>query len=1839
MNNGLKNYTKQIRLTVGNAAETSININKEDANLHISLPLITTIGLNPIETILTFNLQDKDEIDLFGKGFKLNFFNKVTSSGTTIKVKNSDGTIDEYKSEDNYKNKETGLEVKKIDDDNYGAYHYEMKDKYGNITEFKTTQNYPKTISYKNGDKLTTDFVALTKYINNGKGDEIRFTKNGSDYITKVEYYHNNSLINGVDIAYDSNKFISKISYRNGNTIVGTSTFTFLDSEITIIDDLSGYRMKYDLSNNRVVSFIEGYDVKFTNGHKTTIEYNDRFTTLINYKGKKTYSFFDSDNLPTFEMNEENEIVETEFDKETKALKSNSGSISFNTLENLLDSTDISSFDNSGLTVTKVSQTDAKFKNIIGDSVYRLSGTGTLTKTISINGLASDNTLAVLFGKQLTPSTDKSYVEVSLSAGSTDTDKFDEIKVDNLFELMTLGTSATKSFDKVTLTIKLVGNAVIEIGGVKIAKKEFASFYNYDESGNTTQLSGGSKTTNMTYGSNNLPSSSIGIDSTMFNYEYDDYGNLIKAQTAYGSKIENKYDSTYKSNLISNKVTNKDGTKILETTREYMSDGRFVASSTDELGNKTTYDEYDAFGKIKKVTNALGAVSKFSYNSDDTLNKILLEKGTDSVSVSYSYDSKKRLSKVTLENGSIYDFVYDSLSNIKEIKLNGTLIFAYEYELSTGNLIKQTYGKNSDAYIFEYDDNNLISKIYYQPVNGSKLLKVKYSYDEKKRITKVENGNSYLLNSYEYDQEDRVKTVKTSNSEINNSYDNLGNINAKAFKVNEQKYYSSYDTVSRSKGSHPESIYAAFAKLNGYIGMFETDGNLVCSLYKESLLPIINHKDINANLVTKMDGVIPYISVNYANRLSYKLTNKDYSDPCGHISFWFKSNTTVSSTSKKYLFSVHTSFVGNHASLGQNVLFPGFIGVYLLGKRIYLEVIDDNNVHYDLIKSDYDVDLSKWNFVSLNFMNRYDGIGYPDLCEYALVVNAHRQTYKKQDPRLYVDINPEPVMNIGHKYDGKNSYEDFSGKITGLLIGRRTYFLNDIVNKFYRLTKDYLIDNQLVDNDAKIVDFSQTNLFSINQEIHNLFEIYPLQNNVVSLNGKRPIKFNIRNVSALDKDRTFNFNSINKRYSYVADGEELVYDFGISSLGTIAMRAYTDVNENKQYLFEGKDESGNVFGLFRNSNKSLVIDVNGSKLTTNLLFETNKWQSVSLSFKENISSSSQSSKYLDIRVTVDDKTWSASEAITFSYKKLDFMIGRSHKEVTIPMIFGSYKTTYPLYGQIEMIATRAAYCEASTLSSLVNELKGLTKVSEFDEFGMLKKVDIHECGNSILSNTYEYKKRSNNSKYISKQIKTEKIKVGSETYTRSYESDALGNITKITDSTFGSHSYEYDSRGFLIKADDETYSYDKNGNIVKKGDYTLTYDSSIKDRLVSFNGTKIEYDSSNPLNPRKYGSNTYQFEGRRLVRWLYGGGYYDYVYNDQGLRIKKTDYRGVTWDYIYDGNKLIREKSINNTLDFLYDEYDNLYGFIKDNSEKYLYIRDQLQNIIGITDINGEIVVKYSYDAWGALKNIEDTSSSGIGKLNPFRFKGYYYDNESSMYYCKTRYYVPQWGRWLSPDSIEYLNPESVNKLNLYTYANNNPVIYYDPDGHMALLCALLILGAIGMVANVGSQALTDLAYRNEFKWENYLVAAGAGFLGGMCYAIPGVGSIVSAAVTSGLTTAGQMIVSGEYYDGWDYLIMAGGSAILSGLTAWEFGKISNNLSFFKDSNFILDNFSKFATNYGGITLKSTVILQAAGQIAIRETIAGFVGAPLSGIPGYFDRVYRLNKQGLSPVDSFLYAF
>ena len=199
------------------------------------------------------------------------------------------------------------------------------------------------------------------------------------------------------------------------------------------------------------------------------------------------------------------------------------------------------------------------------------------------------------------------------------------------------------------------------------------------------------------------------------------------------------------------------------------------------------------------------------------------------------------------------------------------------------------------------------------------------------------------------------------------------------------------------------------------------------------------------------------------------------------------------------------------------------------------------------------------------------------------------------------------------------------------------------------------------------------------------------------------------------------------------------------------------------------------------------------------------------------------------------------------------------------------------------------------------------------------------------------------------------------------------------------------------------------------------------------------------MNPKSFKDKEFTFEGRRLVRYKDSGNDFTYKYNDQGLRIEKKSAAGATTKFVYEGTKLICEIAPSYRLDFLYDENDELYGFIKDGSIKYFYVRDFLQNITGIIDINGKFVVKYNCSAYGNVSVIQDTN--GLAAINPFLYKGYYFDKESGMFYCHTRYYVPEWCRWLNADNIAYIRPDNAQQMNLFAYCGNNPVSFSDPEG------------------------------------------------------------------------------------------------------------------------------------------------------------------------------------------------
>lgn len=155
-----------------------------------------------------------------------------------------------------------------------------------------------------------------------------------------------------------------------------------------------------------------------------------------------------------------------------------------------------------------------------------------------------------------------------------------------------------------------------------------------------------------------------------------------------------------------------------------------------------------------------------------------------------------------------------------------------------------------------------------------------------------------------------------------------------------------------------------------------------------------------------------------------------------------------------------------------------------------------------------------------------------------------------------------------------------------------------------------------------------------------------------------------------------------------------------------------------------------------------------------------------------------------------------------------------------------------------------------------------------------------------------------------------------------------------------------------------------------------------------------------------------------------------------------------------------------------------------------------MSNILGLVDDSGNIVVKYKYDAYGNRISITDTSGCDLGNINPFRYKGYYYDDDVEMYYCKSGFYVPSWHRWLNSDSINYLEPKNITSLNLFTYCNNNHVMYLDENGKFPGLITAMLIGAVigafvGVVGQAGADVLSNL-WKYGFKtyeWSYVIVA------------------------------------------------------------------------------------------------------------------------------------------------------
>ena len=322
-------------------------------------------------------------------------------------------------------------------------------------------------------------------------------------------------------------------------------------------------------------------------------------------------------------------------------------------------------------------------------------------------------------------------------------------------------------------------------------------------------------------------------------------------------------------------------------------------------------------------------------------------------------------------------------------------------------------------------------------------------------------------------------------------------------------------------------------------------------------------------------------------------------------------------------------------------------------------------------------------------------------------------------------------------------------------------------------------------------------------------------------------------------------------------------------------------------------------------------------------------------------------------------------------------------------------------------------------------------------------------------------------------------------YTYTY--DKNGNILSISDGTYTT-SYEYDSANQLTRENNQqlgfthTWTYDDGGNIRSRSEYpyttgtlgtptntvAYTYKSStIWGDMIDSYGTSDYHPHDGAGNLRYDGTWIYNWEnGRELTSMTQGETVWTFSYDANGMRKSRNHSSGYGYEYIYDGSQLVQMNTGSGALCFTYDA-NGIPLTISQDGTVYYYVTNLQGDVTAIIDSQGTEVASYAYDAWG---NCTVLDGMQISMYNPLLYRGYVYDWETGLYYLQSRYYDPEWGRFINCD-VYAATGQGLIGNNMFAYCNNNPVMYKDPSGTFLLfddffiaVVAVVVVVAIALI-------------------------------------------------------------------------------------------------------------------------------------------------------------------------------
>ena len=696
---------------------------------------------------------------------------------------------------------------------------------------------------------------------------------------------------------------------------------------------------------------------------------------------------------------------------------------------------------------------------------------------------------------------------------------------------------------------------------------------------------------------------------------------------------------------------------------------------------------------------------------------------------------------------------------------------------------------------------------------------------------------------------------------------------------------------------------------------------------------------------------------------------------------------------------------------------------------------------------------------------------------------------------IYVDgqyVNVLSNVDFGEvqkvSFMGNTTGLTFRGKVTSIIINKNNYISEEKMNEYINeLTSIY-------NNNSEYPKMFQSSMALNDME----YDYFSLNKSLTSFKGVKPKTFISNNVIEKLEDNFEYDKDIDGigygRYVYAVKNQKLEYDLSLSKSGSIGFR-YKAVKDEATILASLKDIASN-FSVFILSldDGALYFKIGGYTETTDpLLYE---WNNVIVTWSRMIQSSSLDDLVYNLKIFVNggliinkeiimnkeaenviltigdslynevgsSKTYAYIEKLFYT-KQGDIVGGNIHNILTYyPLKVNTYDNLYRMNESI--IKT-----SANTVLKKTYDYKKREKVVGEEDSQVTLELETNQILGEVFSINDVLEYASN----VSYDDYGRVVKIRKYVPKEGEESPNIGQIGSgilILDKyDVTETNYEYDSLGQLKSTNqngNETFSYDSYGNlitVVKDGVLTksIGYEGI---KLKTYNGKLYEYEGLY-ITKEKEGEEVikeYKWEGNKLVEVIdhKNKKKYKYIYSVLGLRTSKTIYsiedeeEKIIEESVYNYNSkqlLVSEArvfvkdglySAEFIINYMYDAKDEMYGFSY-NGVEYYFERDIQGNIARIYNNYGTVNAVYKYDAFGEHMVYTKggsilNSESFIGNINRIRYKGYYYDKETGLAMVGQRYYSPELCRFIQPADVSTLNPSSINGLNLYSYANNNPI-------------------------------------------------------------------------------------------------------------------------------------------------------------------------------------------------------